>query len=54
MLTSKGQNGGAVTFTANGMVFGIYTEVINHPDHGSNMSMCVRITEDVVGMVEKF
>ena len=57
MLTTTGQEGGAMTFAegANkGQVFGIYTGVDKHAEFGSNLSLCVRITEEVVVLVDKF
>ena len=50
LLTSKGQNGGGVTF-ANGRVFGIYTDVADNAD-GTKQGMGVKINEAVVGLVD--
>ena len=52
LLTSKGQNGGAVTF-AGGEIFGIYTDVIDHPEHAEKLGMCVKMTEEVVDWVNE-
>ena len=51
LLTSKGQNGGGVTFTESGQLFGIYTDVIDHPSMGEKLGMCCRITQLVVNFV---
>ena len=63
LLSSKGQNGGAVTFTDSGIIFGIYTGVekndmlvenienVENDENVKNVAMCVRITDKIVDFV---
>ena len=54
MLTSKGQNGGALCFSGNGMIFGIYTDIIDDQNQNQKYSMCIRITDEITAWVDKF
>lgn len=48
MLTSKGQNGGALTDAETGQVYGIYTGVGKHPDQAEKpLGLCVGLTPTV-------
>ena len=51
LLTSKGQNGGAITFKS-GQLFGIYTDIIDHPQLGDKFGMAVRVTKDIVSWID--
>ena len=52
MLTSKGQNGGAVTANDTGTILGIYTDVVDHQDMGDKYGMCVRISTDIIDWID--
>jgi len=48
ILTSKGQNGGAITFTDSGRVFGIYTDIVDHKDWEGKFGMAIKMTKEIV------
>jgi hypothetical protein len=53
MLTSKGQNGGALCDTKTGVVYGIYTGIgkSTQGDTEKSYGFCHAITHDVVGWI---
>lgn len=47
LLTSKGQNGGALTDSETGHVYAIYTGIGKHPAHAdAPLGLCVALTND--------
>lgn len=53
LVTSTGQNGGALTFKETGQIFGIYTATIENQNYNSeSMAMFVRITDSVIEWIE--
>ena len=52
LFASYGQNGGGVVFNEQETLFAIYSAYVEDPDASKKLSMCIRITPDVVDFVD--